>query len=83
MLYTYLFIDRYQQVVTVYNVFNCSPSPNVIRNYCISQVSVDLRTAVLSLLELIVLRDNVMILSDSEFYKSEICDLINLIYTSI
>ena len=74
--------ERYQQVVTVDNVFNCYPSPNAIRNYCISQVSDDLRTTVLRLLELIMLRDNVMFLSDSEFYESEFCDLINLICTS-
>ena len=69
--------ERYQQVVTVDNVFNCSPSPNAIRNCCISQVSDDLR-----LLELMMLRHNVMILSDSEFHKSEFYDLINLICTS-
>ena len=27
--------ERYQQVVTVDNVYNCSLSPNAIRNYCI------------------------------------------------
>ena len=42
--------ERYQQVVTVDNVFSCSLSPNAIRNYCISQVSDDLRTTVLRLL---------------------------------
>ena len=62
--------ERYQQVITVDNVFNCSRSPNAIRNYCISQVSDDLRTTVLRRLELIMLRDNVMFLSDSEFHKS-------------
>ena len=74
--------ERYQQVVTLHNLFNCSPSPNAIRNYCISQVSDDLRTTVLRLLELIMLRDNVMFLSDSEFNKNEFCDLINLICIS-
>ena len=74
--------ERYQHVVTVDNVFNCSLSPNAIRNYCISQVSDDLRTTVLRRFELIMLRDNDMFLSDSEFHKSEFCDLINLICTS-
>ena len=40
--------ERYQQVVTVDNAFNCSPSPNAIRNYCISQVSDDLQTSLTS-----------------------------------
>ena len=57
--------ERYQRVVTVDNVVNCSPSSNAIRNYCISQVSDDVRTTVLRLL-----RDNVMFLSDSEFHKN-------------
>ena len=61
--------ERYQQAVTVDNVFNCSLSPNAIRNYCIAQVSDDLRTTVLRLLELIMQRDDVMFLSDSEFHK--------------
>ena len=61
--------ERYQQAVTVGNVFNCSLSLNIIRNYCISQVSDYLRTTVLRLLELIMLRDNVMFLSDSEFQR--------------
>ena len=74
--------ERYQQAVTLDNVFNCSVSPNAIRNYCIPLVSDDLRTTVLRLLELIMLRDNVMFLSDSDFYKNEFCDLINLICTS-
>ena len=73
--------ERYQQVVTVHYVFNCSLSPNEIRNYCISQVSDDLRTTVSRLLELIMQRDNVIFISDSEFHKSEFCDLINLICT--
>ena len=73
--------ERYQQVVTVDNVFNCSPSPNTIRNYCVSEVSDDLRTIALRLLSLIMLLDNVMFLTDSEFHKSEFCDLINLIHT--
>ena len=73
---------RFQQVVTVDNVFNCSQSPNEIRNYCISQVSDDLQTTVLRLLELIMLRKNVMFLSDSGFHKSEFCDLIILIHRS-
>ena len=55
---------------------------NAIRNYCISQVSDVLRTAVLRLLELIILRDSVTFLSDSELHKSELCDLINFICTS-
>ena len=71
--------ERYQQVATVDNVFSCSPSPNAIRNYCISQVSDDLRTTVLRRLELIMLRDNVAFPSDSEFHKSEFLVLINLI----
>ena len=74
--------DRYQQVVTVDNVYNCSLSLNAIRNYRISQVSDDLRNTVLRLLELIILRDSVMFLSDSEFHKSDFCDVINLICTS-
>ena len=74
--------ERYQQVVTVDNVFNCSPSSNAIRNYCISQVCDDLRTTVLRLLELIMLRDDVMFLSDSQFHMSEFYDLINLICIS-
>ena len=74
--------ERYQQVVVVNNEFNCSPSPNAIRNYCISQVSDDLRTTVLRLFELIMLRDNVMFLSESEFHTSEFCDTINIICTS-
>ena len=74
--------ERYQQAVTVDNVFNCSSSPNAIRNYCISQVCDELRTNVLRLLELIMLRDNVMFQSNSEFHKCEYCDLINLICTS-
>ena len=53
--------ERYQQVVTVDNVFNCSLSPNAILNYCISQVYDDLQTTVLRLLELIMLRDNVLL----------------------
>ena len=69
--------ERYQQVVNVDNV-----SPNAIRNYCVSQVSDDLRNYCLRLLELIMLRDNVMFLSDSEFHESEFCDLINIICTS-
>ena len=72
--------ERYQQVVTVDNIFNCSPSQNC--NYCISQVSDDLRTTVLRLLELIMARDNVMFLSHSEFHKSDFYYLINLICTS-
>ena len=57
-------------------------SPNAIRSYCISQLSDDLWTAVLRLFELIMLRHDVMFLSDSEFHESEFCDLINLICTS-
>ena len=78
--------QRYRQVITVDNVFNCSLSPNAIRNYCISQVADDLQTDVLRLLELIMLRHNVMFLSDSEFRKSEFSNLFkhiahrNLIY---
>ena len=71
--------ERYQQVVTFDNIFNCSLNPNSIRNYCLSQVSDDLRTTVLRLFELIILRDDVMFLSDSEFHRSEFCYLINLI----
>ena len=73
---------RYQQVITVDNVFNCSPSPNASRNYCTSQVSADSRTAVSRLLELIMLRDNVVFLSDSGYHTTEFCDLINLICKS-
>ena len=62
---------RYQQVVTVDNVFNCSLSPNANRNYCISQESDDLQTALSRLPELIMPKDNVMFLSDFEFRKSE------------
>ena len=76
------YCERYRQIVTIDNVFNCSFGPNAIRKYCISQVSDDLRTTVLRLLELIMLRDNLMFLSDSEFRKSEFCDLITLICTS-
>ena len=60
--------ERYQQVVTVDNVFNCSRSPNAFVFTCTSQISDDLRTTVLILLALIMLRDNVMFLSDYEFH---------------
>ena len=74
--------DRYQQVDAVDNAFTCSLSPNAIRNYCISQVSDDLRTTVLRLLELIMVRFDVMYLSNSQFHKREFCDVINLICIS-
>ena len=74
--------ERYQQVVTVDNVFSCCLNPKAIRNNCISQVPDDLRTTVLRMLELNMLRDNVMSLSDFHFHKSEFWDLINLICTS-
>ena len=54
--------ERYLHVVTVDNVFNSSRSQNTIRNYCISQVSDDSRINILLLLELIMLRDNVIFL---------------------
>ena len=72
--------ERYQQVVTVDNVINCSLSLNTIRNYCISNVFDDLD--VLCLLELVILRNIAMFLSDCEFHKREFCDIINLICTS-
>ena len=75
--------ERYQQVVAVDNVFNCSPSPNTICNYFISQVSDDLRTTVLRLRELIMLRHSVIFLSDSEFDKSEFCDLISFAHRNL
>ena len=59
--------ERYQQVITVDNVFNCSLRPNAIHNYCIPQVSDDWRTTVSRLLELIMLRKNVMLLSHLSF----------------
>ena len=71
--------ERYQHVVTIDNIFNCSPSPNAIRNYCIPQVSGDLRTTVLRRFDLIMLPDNVMFLSHSEFHNCEFCYLTNLI----
>ena len=61
--------ERYQQVVTVDNVFNCSLRPKGIRSYYISQVSEDIRTTASRLLELIMLLDNVMFLTNSDFYK--------------
>ena len=74
--------ERYQKVVTVDHIFNCSLSQNAISNDCVSQVSDDLRTTLLRLLELIMLQDNVMFLSDFEFHKGRFCDLINLICPS-
>ena len=71
--------ERYQQTVTVDNVFNCSPSPNANRNYGVFQVYDDLQTTVLRLLELI----NVMFFGKIlSFIRGEFCDLINLICTS-
>ena len=60
--------ELYKKVVTVDHIFNCSLSPNAIPNDCVSQVSDDLRTTLLRLLELIMLQDNVMFLSDFQFH---------------